>query len=526
MRKEGVIVLAALLLAPATARAQSAASVIGRWRIEGRDQRRGAFAGVIDITKDSRGLRYERTVRFGAGRSELESGSVEALAGKVVTSSEPAVAEGGLAGVGLEAPTALPHIRRSVLASAPGRLEGSYSVVGGAADERGDERLERSFGGSDSFELLVDGNEYFPRLDTALRTAKRSIHVESFAWYGDQQGTHVCDLLAAKAREGVEVRVIPDAIGALPASSVLKRVSEAGGEVVWANRIAPSLGRSLLELGRSILSLFGFSSPHERRGFENRDHRKLVLIDGRYGFTGGMGMTDEYKTWHDVMGRFEGPVVGHVQAEFFDRWHTYGGKKPPRDPASYVDARIGLPPAGDTTLEVVASVPGLRRDGKDTYLREIGRARRRVLIENPYTTDDDVIGALEKKAREGVPVTLIVPNDKATDAWPVKDALAFIEGDIIASGVDLRKYRGRMVHAKVAAIDTTWSTIGSHNIDKLSMEKLSELNLASHDPRVARIFEQRIFEKDIPASDRVVPRKLDFWQRIINGVSHFFRSFL
>jgi cardiolipin synthase len=226
------------------------------------------------------------------------------------------------------------------------------------------------------------------------------------------------------------------------------------------------------------------------------------------------------------MCRFEGPVVGRVEAEFFDRWQAYGGKKPPRDPASYVDPRIGMGPAGDTTLEVFASVPGVRREGLQTYLREIGRAQRRILIENPYTINDDIIGALEKKAHDRVPVTMIIPNDEKQDEPFVRDALLWIQNDVIASGIDLRKYRDRMVHAKVAAIDSTWSTVGSHNLDKISMEKLSELNVASHDPRLARILEQRIFEKDIPTSDHCQPIKLGFWQKVKSGVMHFMRSFL
>lgn len=519
MRRRALVAAAVSILIAAPASAQS---VTGRWRVDGRDARSGAFQGSIEIKQDARGLRYERSVRFATtGRADVEYGSVELRGNDVLTSSDPSASTGFVGVVGSA------RVRRASLARVSARLEGNYSVVGGAQDERGQEKLDRfPSSGGDSFELLVDGTEFYPRLETALRSAKKSICVETFAWHPDQEGSLVCSLLAERARAGVEVRVIPDSIGAKLAKSVIDGTKPAGVEVQWANPILGSVGNSFLELGRDLLGLFGFSSPHEKHGISNRDHRKVILIDGLYGFTGGMGFGDHYKKWHDVMCRFEGPVVARVQAEFFDRWSAYGGKKPPRDSASYVADRSGLPPAGDTKLEVFASVPGLRREGKQTYLREITGARRRVWVENPYFLDDDIVSALENKARSGVPTTVIVPNDHDQDEAFVREAMIWIQNDVVASGVDFRKYRDRMVHAKVATIDGTWSTVGSHNLDTLSLEKLSELNVASHDPRLARVLETRIFEKDVPTSDKVVAQKLGFWQSIKSGVMHFFRGMI
>jgi phosphatidylserine/phosphatidylglycerophosphate/cardiolipin synthase-like enzyme len=123
-------------------------------------------------------------------------------------------------------------------------------------------------------------------------------------------------------------------------------------------------------------------------------------------------------------------------------------------------------------------------------------------------------------------VTVIIPNDTAQDENLVREAFAWIENDVVKSGIELRKYRNRMTHGKVATIDSSWATIGSTNLDTLSLERLSELNVAARDPRVARLFEKKIFEADLPNTDLVKTHELSFWKKAKAGFYHLFRSFI
>lgn len=515
------------LVAPA-----SNTTAIGRWRVRGRHRRLGPFSGRLEVYPATDGLHYERAIRYqiDATKPVVDAGTALTSRGRFVTRQVLAAKTTGLASVIVHDYGATLR-KAEYVQTGDARWTGTFTVEGAGPDDQGFEELDRQ-DGEDAFRLMVDGKEAFPVIREALRSAERSISIEMYIWKGDDTGKSIGALLAEKARAGVEVRCLVDAIGVSDGGDkVLDQIKAAGGQVIVHNQWYKGVGNSIADLGRGlwngIKSLFGgHSAPREKNGIFNHDHRKVIVVDGRVGFVGGMNFAHEYEfEWHDMQSRDEGPIAAKLQDAFLDRWRAAGGQAPADRARLYFDWSRTTP-AGDSKLAVISSIPGLSEEIRTTYLDRIARARTRVLIENSYFLDDDVIHALERKAGERVPVTVIIPTDEKNDVAVVKDAFQWVENDVINSGIELRKYNGRMVHTKAATIDSRWSTVGSANLDPMGLHKLAELNVATDDPRIATIFEQRIFFPDLLASERAQPRKLSFWQKIKSGVLHFFSGIL
>jgi cardiolipin synthase len=515
--------------APAT---KAPVDLAGRWRVKGRTIGKGEYGGTLELKRAANGLRYERRVRYDLDAPvDVETGTATLKGDELTLQEDRDASTIGMATAATitESKDDKPR-RRSLLRKADEGWLGTFTVS--VTDERGLERLDKNGVGSDSFELLVDGIEFFPRLRAELATAQRSISVSTFIWKADDTGWSVGNLLSDKAKQGVEVRVICESIGVMDhGDRVLDSMKKSGVKVIVANHWYNNLGNSILGLGKSLFngikSLFGGKTPPaEKRGITNHDHRKVVLIDGRSGYVGGMNMAHEYEhDWHDIHSRVAGPVVSKIQEEYLDRWKTYGGEAPSDRSRLFPDFSNAAP-EGDLALEVMVTTPGLREEIRQTYSKEIAGARKRVLIENAYVLEDGMINLLQRKAREGVPTTVIIPSEGMNDAGMVVDAFKWVQNEVLKSGVDLRNYPGRMMHGKVAAIDGNWATVGSANLDPLSLTKLCELNVHAHDPRMAKVLEKRIFEPDMALSPKAKEVKLSFWQKLKSGTFHFLRGVL
>ena len=374
--------------------------------------------------------------------------------------------------------------------------------------------------------LLVDGREMFTTLRAALEGAKRSIVLQTFIYTDDSTGRAVARILMDRARAGVVVRVLVDNVGN-HMGKLEKELKSAGVEVVIQHGWGEGFKESILDFGRGIFDgikrLFGKKpKPRERRGVLNHDHRKITVVDGRIGFTGGMNIAREYEhDWHDVHASVAGSAVEQLEEMFYDRWKKAGGPGARVAPADDVDAWPGT-----MAVDVVGTVPGLGHQIKDRYLAEIDGARDRVLLENAYFLDDDIIDAMQRSAQRGVRNVLILPPDEGHDVPVVRDAFAWVQNDVIRSGVEVYKYRGRMVHSKVAAFDGRVATVGSSNLDAMALGKLAEINLFVVDQGFTRTLEERVFARDIPMSDRAVEKKLSWWEKVKGGVLHFFRGVL
>lgn len=501
----------------------------GAWRVSGREAQGGDYTGTMTFQR--RGPRlfaFERRLVFASGVQAFERGEAAIHQGFLHCEQQVPQGLGGLRGAFAGAisegvtPTRLAVYR---LAPDGRRLEGRFKFTG--SRRTGVERLEPlgSEATNNKVTLLVDGGEMFPALREALAGAQRSICLQTFIYRDDATGRSVARILSERARAGVEVRLLVDAFGN-KLGGLARELRAAGVEVVIQHGWGEGIKNSVLGIGRSLWDgvrrLFGGKpKPRERRGLFNHDHRKIIVVDGRVAFCGGMNIGVEYeREWHDVHAAVEGSAVAQLEAMFFDRWRAAGGRGE-APPAVNTD-----PWPGTLAVDVVGALPGLSTEIKDRYLREIAGARHRVLIENAYFLDDDVIASMQGAVRRGVRTVLILPPDENHDVPVVRDAFAWAQNDVVRSGVELYKYRDRMVHSKVAAFDGRVATVGSSNLDNMALTLLAEANIFVMDPGFTRELEQRVFARDLPMSDRVQVRKLSWWEKVKSGTLHFFRGIL
>ncbi|MEZ0230623.1 MAG: phosphatidylserine/phosphatidylglycerophosphate/cardiolipin synthase family protein, partial [Planctomycetota bacterium] len=326
-------------------------------------------------------------------------------------------------------------------------VEGAF--VG--AHEGTRESLRRASGGN-AVDILVDGAEMLPAYVSAIRSARRSIHIESYIWRDEVAGNAITNALCERLDAGVQVRAIMDGIGSNKASPLRDRITSHGGQVVTYNPISFSnIGAFFKTIGDAFKVLTGLGSARDPSsgGIDNRDHRNVLVIDGSVGYTGGIGFADDdIYEWHDLHARVQGPAVAQLQRHFEDVWTAGGGGALREDPAVIYPA---IAPAGPLALDVLTTVPGVRAEVKRAYLSRVATARREILIQNPYFTDDELIASLKAKARSGVPVTIILPVDDHNDVKMVGAYHARIRPDLWAAGVRLLDYP-KMTHGKVAII--------------------------------------------------------------------------
>jgi cardiolipin synthase len=334
--------------------------------------------------------------------------------------------------------------------------------------------------GPNHLELLIDGAEISPKGYRTLEGARDTINLSVFVLQGDDVSAKVVDLLCAKAREGVEVRVALDGGGTHVDSD--PRVAEfisklrAAGVAVVVNE--PSLTRSHL------------------------DHRKILVVDGKVGFTGGSNIGDHYHTqWHDQQTVVRGPAVDRLQDAFFANWRREGGAMPPEDQLGRFYRSEGPVVSGSETYVVPHTGAHLDQNIKAAYLKALNTAERRVVLANPYLADADIIQALCNAAQRGVQVQVLIPE--INDVFILRDAARGFYPDMLEAGVEVYEYQGRLAHHKVAVIDDTWATVGSSNLDARSLRNNDELNLVVLDPKFAREVQRRLFDVDLAQSRRI-----------------------
>jgi cardiolipin synthase len=328
--------------------------------------------------------------------------------------------------------------------------------------------------------LLQNGDGFFPAMLQAIREARESVNMEMFIFDDGEVGTEFARVLSEKAREGVEVRLLIDDYGS--SLGALEDQMKAAGVKVRAYK--PLRIYTIYKIG-------------------NRTHRKILTVDGRIGFTGGVGVDDRWKgnarnpkEWRETMVQVEGPVVAQLQSIFMEDWvHTTGevlhGNKqfPP------------LPPVGEVLAQAIASSRGDPSSmAKLLYYMGIQAARRTIWIENAYFVPDRQIrrGLVNAVAR-GVDVRIVVPGSHI-DVPIVRMASRFHYGELLDGGVKIFEYRPTMMHNKVMVVDGIWSTIGSINFVNRSMKKNAEANVAIYDRAFAELVEKTI-EADLEKSE-------------------------
>jgi cardiolipin synthase len=337
---------------------------------------------------------------------------------------------------------------------------------------------------------LVNGDAIFPAMLEAIRSARRTITFETYIYWGGQVGQAFADALSAKAHEGVKVSVMLDWLGSQKMDQKMLAEMQAAG--VRVERYHALHWYTLDRLN-------------------NRTHRKLLVVDGRVGFTGGVGIADEWtghaqdaEHWRDTHYRIEGPAVAQMQAAFLDNWMKLTGEV--LDGPDYFPA---LEPAGSLTAQVFKS----SRDGGSEsthlmYLLSVTAAARSIDLEMAYFIPDDLaMEALVNALKRGVRVRIIVPGP-ITDSQAVRKASKGLWGPILRAGAEIYEYWPTMFHCKVLVVDGVWTSVGSTNFDERSFRLNDEANLNIYDAEFAA--QQRVqFERDLAVSKRMT---LEQWE--------------
>jgi cardiolipin synthase len=359
--------------------------------------------------------------------------------------------------------------------------------------------------GGNHIDVLQNGDGFFPPVMRDIAAARESVHLETYIWSRSGIATQLARLLAQKARQGVEVRVLVDASGGRDLKGELQTMLEqAGVKVAHFHPIRIS------NLGR----------------LNNRDHRKLVIIDGRIGYTGGHGVSDNWTGhaqdkdhWRDTGLRITGPVVNDLQACFAENWIEETGEIPAGD--KYFPH---LAATGTTAAHVAYTSPsGSVSSVQILYYLAIKSAKREILIQNPYLLPDhEAIEALAEAVRRGVDVRVMVPSDDATDSAFVQHASHHHFGTLLKRGVKVYEYQHTLLHQKVIIVDGVWSSVGSTNFDERSFQLNDEVNIGLADPAIAAQL-RAAFQNDLRrARQRRFAEWQDrsLWHKFIDGLAY------
>jgi cardiolipin synthase A/B len=347
--------------------------------------------------------------------------------------------------------------------------------------------------------ILTNGPEFYPAMLEAIRSATRSVNMECYIFQPGRVADQFIEALSDRARKGVNVTIVVDAIGSFS---------------LWGRPV-----RRLRKAGCRIESYQRFHWYRLAR-INNRTHRELLLIDGRVAFVGGAGIADWWMypkgrrpPWRDTMARIEGPIVAALQGVAAENWLECCGEI-----ITGPEYFPNLDRAGDTTAFVVKSSPSDRATAsRVAFQLLIEGADEHVHIGTPYFLPDRAFRrALINLAARGVTLRVIVPG-RATDQKWVRLASRRMWGQLLEAGIRIYEYRATMTHAKVLIVDRLWTVIGTTNLDNRSFEHNDEVNLALRDEQVAARLLQD-YERDLRDSDEITLeqwRRRPLWEKIV-----------
>ncbi|HEX4234377.1 MAG TPA: phospholipase D-like domain-containing protein [Caldimonas sp.] len=341
------------------------------------------------------------------------------------------------------------------------------------------------------YQVLVNGDRIFPSMLQAIRGAKQTIDFETYIYWSGAIGKEFADALAERARAGVRVHVLLDWVGSQKMEDAL-----------------------LDELKSAGVEIQKYHPPHwsQLGRLNNRTHRKLLVVDGTIGFTGGVGVAEQWtgdaqdpEHWRDTHFRVEGPVVAQMQGVFMDNWiKTAGavlhsaGYFPPIAPLAGGPAQVfsSSPSGGSASMELM-------------YLLAITSANRTIRLSSSYFVPNEMaVKSMVAAMKRGVKLQIIVPG-KHIDTETVRSASKARWGDLLAAGAEIYEYQPTMYHCKVMIVDEYLVSTGSTNFDDRSFRLNDEANLNLYDAAFAA--EQvRIFAADLARSRRVT---LAEWQQ-------------
>jgi cardiolipin synthase len=336
--------------------------------------------------------------------------------------------------------------------------------------------------------ILKNGNEIFPSMLAAIRAAKRTINLEFYIFWDGEIGRKFAETLVERARAGVAIKVILDSVGSAQMSQwLIDFLTRNGIDIEWYHP----------------LRWYTISR------FNHRTHRKLLIVDGLVGFSGGVGIADEWigdadakNHWRDTVARVEGPVVTQMQSAFMDNWVKSRGEL-----LTGLDYFPAQSPCGPHLAQVLKSSP---TEGSSTvkllYIISIVSAVKSIYISNAYfLPDPDTRRALEGAVRRGVDVRVIVPGE-LSDVPIVRQASRWLYELLLRRGIRIFEYQPTMMHAKTMVVDGVWTTIGSSNFDERSFRLNDEVNVNVYDDILGAQMEA-MFHADLARCEEVTLHK-------------------
>lgn len=361
-------------------------------------------------------------------------------------------------------------------------------------------------------DIYTDGYGFFPALLAAIRNATSHIHIDIYIFADDALGRLVSDSLIDKARQGVEVRVIYDDVGC------------------W--NVSRHFFERMREEGIEVCPFLPVRFPSFTSKVNYRNHRKIIVVDGKVGFIGGMNIAQRYvkgvedRPWRDTMTKITGSAVYSLQREFLVDWYFVDRTRlsdrkyyPPVVSSDYDDCLIQIVTGGPVT-----PFPEIMQG----YMRVIIAARRYIYIETPYfIPTEPVLFALKTAALGGIDVRIIVPerSDSRFVEWAGRSYLR----DMTASGVKVYLYESGFLHSKILVCDDSLATCGSTNVDSRSFENNFESNAFFYDETVARRF-RRIFLEDlgrsVPLSEKPGRMNPGFFPRLWESLTRLLSPLL
>ena len=333
-------------------------------------------------------------------------------------------------------------------------------------------------------QILINGDEIFPAMLAAIRSAKKSITFESYIYWKGNIGKQFADALAERARAGVKVHVLLD----------------------WAG--SHKMDQDYInEMGAAGVQIMKYHQPqwYRFRHLNHRTHRKILVIDGAIGFTGGVGIADEWTGhaqdpdhWRDTHFRVEGPVVAQLQGAFADNWTQTAGDVLHGDDYFPELRSVGTLPG----QMFKSSMEGGAESMQLMYMLSLAAASKSIDLSMAYFIPDDLsMDHLVAALKRGVKVRIILPGDH-TDSHLVRVVSRSHWGRILKAGGEIYEYQPTMYHCKVLIIDGLWSSVGSTNFDSRSFRLNDEANLNVYDREFAAR-QTAQFEKDLEKSRRI-----------------------
>jgi cardiolipin synthase len=340
-----------------------------------------------------------------------------------------------------------------------------------------------------SVDVLLNGDEIFPAALAAIRSARTTITYAQYFYEEGPIGLELAEALAERCRAGVRGHILLDGFGTLLIPAAYRdAMTRAGCEVSTFRPLSPLV----------VLTPFGFGTSN------NRSHRRILVVDGRVGFTGGVGVSPKWlgngRTeghWRQTDVRLEGPVVASLQSAFVENWLEATGNVLGGEPYFPRLSRRGA-----VFAQIVRSSPAGGSFSMYTmFLLAMSSARRSIYITNPYFLPDDrMTRALTEASQRGVRVVVLLPG--AIDNNIVRQASRSKFGTLLEAGIEIYEYQMGLLHAKTMTVDGIWATIGSTNLDTRSFALNEEVNaVVYHDEVVGQL--EKIFADDLTYSRKI-----------------------